>query len=117
MSVVAEGKAARLSSGIRGGERDFAPKLNGEPMFHAWQEMFSRLADLAEVEIERHRGTGSGLRPNPAEDKEARDARIRVFDGRHSLFVAYVCGVSEETVRRVRQKAGVSPIMGDSPSG
>lgn len=111
MAVVAEGKASSLTPSISGGERDFSPRSTGDSMHDEWAGLFARLADLAEVDAERFRG-GAAFRPSPREDRELRNARILVFEDRHSLFVAYVTGVSEDTVRSVRQKAGRNPISG-----
>lgn len=111
MSVVAEGKSSSLSPSISGGERDFSPRSSDTAMHDEWAGLFLRLADLAEVEVERFAG-GAAFRPSPREDRELRNARILVFEERHSLFVAYVTGVSEDTVRSVRQKAGRNPISG-----
>jgi len=113
MSVTAEGGTASWSPSIVGGERDFSPKGNGDAMYDTWEGLFHRLADLAEVELERVAGT-SGFRPTAREDKEMRNARVLAcFDGYHSLFVAYVVGLSEDSVRQIRQKAGRSPITGE----
>lgn len=111
MSVMAEGKTASWSPSVTGGDRDFSPRSQGDSLSDTWGTLFTRLADLAEVEIEQASGS-AGFRATPREDRERRNARILLFEGRHSLFVAYVVNLSEDTVRQVRQKAGVSPIDG-----
>lgn len=111
MSVIAEGKTASLSPSVMGGDRDYSPRGQGQAMAESWSSLFMRLADLAEVEVAQASGR-SGFRPTAREDRERRNARILLFAGRHSLFVAYVTGVSEDTVRQVRQREGLSPITG-----
>lgn len=115
MSVMAEGKTASWSPSVTGGDRDFSPHRQGEAMAESWGNLFWRLAELAEIELEQAAGR-QGFRTPPRQDKESRNARILLMEGRSPLFVAYVTGVSEDTAKKVRAKAGVSPLDGKKPS-
>jgi hypothetical protein len=111
MRMLAHGPAARPMDApfIKGGKAEGnAPRGYGDDLFSEWFQIVERVKEAANLALNRAK-----QREIAPKSKEDRDRRILQFhEGDDALFVAYVMGLSEDHIRKVRREADRLPNNG-----
>lgn len=106
MEMVSEAPAAKMiDSPVSGSKSEGrAPRSAGEALIDEWLTLLNALCQAGELNLEwyKHRPPGKNL------DKIDRQQRIlTAYEGHPPIFVAFVEGVSEDHVRRLRRRANL----------
>lgn len=113
MRMLSEGRAGTAPDAVRGrlSEPDYTPRLNGGSLFDEYtgeDGELTRLVYRMQRDVERHKKGG-----RKAEMKEERDKRIlEKYEGWPATKVAEWEGLSQTSVRRIRESADKRPIDG-----
>ena len=111
MRMLAHGPAARPMDApfIKGGKATSGePREFGDDLYSEWLGIVERVTEAASMALNRAK-----QREIAPKSKEDRDRRILQFhEGDDALFVAYVMGLSEDHIRKVRREADRLPHNG-----